>query len=354
MLRNSKSLLQVHPELAMSDKTCKIYVALSCFHLHARAPQPEAVSSDVLPYLQSNPDEEDVGMTAYISPGQLGFTGVLKQRYSDFIVHEIDLSGNICTLQDAPGFLTLPSDVTAEVAHDTPLSSADSADTVATTSKATTSKATTEQTVDSTAECVSAVPIEAPVLTELEIESAGIVKGVTALREVLGNETADTLQQFLLAVVTEEHSTADDKRNAAINRAQQQQRSTVSVGVNTDSNDGNSTSTTSSDSVKRKADVLVDDTESAVDTTSTTAAATAQEMMPVNKKAKIDSGVDINVAAVSKSTAVAAATEGDTALLSLKNAAGRYVHLLPLEVATNKQDRGKVSLSTIIQINCNI
>ncbi|KAK4787053.1 hypothetical protein SAY86_010886 [Trapa natans] len=42
-------------------------------------------------------DESDVGIHCYIS--QLpGFRGILKQRYSDFIVNEVDLAGNIVHL----------------------------------------------------------------------------------------------------------------------------------------------------------------------------------------------------------------------------------------------------------------
>ncbi|KAM7508502.1 hypothetical protein LguiA_018955 [Lonicera macranthoides] len=48
-------------------------------------------------------DESDVGISCYIS--QLpGFRGILKQRYSDFIVNEVDLDGNVVHLTslDAP------------------------------------------------------------------------------------------------------------------------------------------------------------------------------------------------------------------------------------------------------------
>ncbi|KAF5946076.1 hypothetical protein HYC85_016304, partial [Camellia sinensis] len=45
------------------------------------------------------PDEAHVGISCYIS--QLpGFRGVLKQRYSDFIVNEVDLDGNVVHLTD--------------------------------------------------------------------------------------------------------------------------------------------------------------------------------------------------------------------------------------------------------------
>lgn len=42
-------------------------------------------------------EEHDVGITCYIS-NLPGFRGVLKQRYSDFIVHEVDLDGKVVEL----------------------------------------------------------------------------------------------------------------------------------------------------------------------------------------------------------------------------------------------------------------
>lgn len=44
--------------------------------------------------------ETDVGITQYISGSVAGFNGVLKQRYTDFLVNEIDLSGAVVHLTD--------------------------------------------------------------------------------------------------------------------------------------------------------------------------------------------------------------------------------------------------------------
>jgi hypothetical protein len=296
----------------------------------------------VLPYLQANPDEKDVGMIAYISPEQLGFTGVLKQRYSDFIVHEIDMAGDLCILKDAPGFVDLPV-VPAEAPQHAQSSSPESADTVIAVTT-TISKIETQSPDDSNAKEIESAPIGAPVLTELEVECAAIVKGITAMRELLGNEIADDLQQFLLAVVTEEHSIADDKRHTATMKAQQQQQQhqvSVDASTNTESNNDVSTST-SNDSMKRKADVLLNNTETAADASTASTAATAQEVMPVIKKPKLDCDDDTTIAAVAKHRL--------TPSLPLKNAAGRYVHELPLEVAANKQDRGKVSVCQLLYV----
>ncbi|KAK9074958.1 hypothetical protein SSX86_003277 [Deinandra increscens subsp. villosa] len=42
-------------------------------------------------------EESDVGISCYISPLS-GFRGILKQRYSDFVVNEVDLDGNVVHL----------------------------------------------------------------------------------------------------------------------------------------------------------------------------------------------------------------------------------------------------------------
>lgn len=39
------------------------------------------------------------GITEYVCPDNLGFTGVLKQRYTDFLVNEIGLDGEVVHLR---------------------------------------------------------------------------------------------------------------------------------------------------------------------------------------------------------------------------------------------------------------
>ncbi|CAL9088163.1 unnamed protein product [Musa textilis] len=79
-------------------------------------PSLSALLSPPKPYLLSNPsslsypsrprtlatmaktlDESDVGISCYVST-LAGFRGILKQRYSDFIVNEVDSDGNIVRL----------------------------------------------------------------------------------------------------------------------------------------------------------------------------------------------------------------------------------------------------------------
>ena len=43
--------------------------------------------------------EEDVGITEFLNKSNPGFFGVLKHRYSDFLVNEIEPSGNVVWLK---------------------------------------------------------------------------------------------------------------------------------------------------------------------------------------------------------------------------------------------------------------
>jgi tRNA pseudouridine13 synthase len=42
--------------------------------------------------------EVRAGITEYVCPDNLGFTGILKQRYTDFLVNEIGLDGEVLHL----------------------------------------------------------------------------------------------------------------------------------------------------------------------------------------------------------------------------------------------------------------
>lgn len=50
--------------------------------------------------LNAGISESDVGITQYLSPELGGFKGILKQRYTDFLVNEIDRKGNVIHLVD--------------------------------------------------------------------------------------------------------------------------------------------------------------------------------------------------------------------------------------------------------------
>ncbi|KAG7662275.1 PUS7 [[Candida] subhashii] len=50
--------------------------------------------------LQSGLREPDVGITQFINPNAVGFTGYIKTLYSDFQVNEIDTSGKVIHLED--------------------------------------------------------------------------------------------------------------------------------------------------------------------------------------------------------------------------------------------------------------
>ena len=42
--------------------------------------------------------ETNVGIDCYVHPETSGFRGLVKERYSDFLVHELDLEGNVVQL----------------------------------------------------------------------------------------------------------------------------------------------------------------------------------------------------------------------------------------------------------------
>ncbi len=48
--------------------------------------------------IETRMTESRAGITAYIDPTLPGFQGIIKQRFTDFMVNEIDLAGNVCRL----------------------------------------------------------------------------------------------------------------------------------------------------------------------------------------------------------------------------------------------------------------
>jgi tRNA pseudouridine13 synthase len=64
------------------------------------APAPQAAT--IAPQAAIDTDlerEVRAGITEYVCPDNLGFTGVLKQRYTDFLVNEIGLDGQVLHLK---------------------------------------------------------------------------------------------------------------------------------------------------------------------------------------------------------------------------------------------------------------
>ncbi|RPA86395.1 tRNA pseudouridine synthase D [Ascobolus immersus RN42] len=51
-------------------------------------------------FYEQQPLEHRVGITEFLSPNVKGFSGILKQRYSDFLVNEIEPNGNVVHLTD--------------------------------------------------------------------------------------------------------------------------------------------------------------------------------------------------------------------------------------------------------------
>ncbi|KAL8200162.1 hypothetical protein R6Q57_011501 [Mikania cordata] len=86
----TKTLLHLHPLL-------KPY----CFYFNQSQSQSAAMKAPL--------EESDVGISCYISPLP-GFRGILKQRFSDFVVNEVDLDGNIVHLSS----LEAPTEIAKE------------------------------------------------------------------------------------------------------------------------------------------------------------------------------------------------------------------------------------------------
>lgn len=75
----------------------------SAAHTPSTAATPQATPGSALnaPSQIETDYEKEVraGITEYITPDNLGFTGILKQRYTDFLVNEIGLDGQVLHLK---------------------------------------------------------------------------------------------------------------------------------------------------------------------------------------------------------------------------------------------------------------
>jgi hypothetical protein len=64
------------------------------------APAPQAAAIAPTAAIDADLEREvRAGITEYVCPDNLGFTGVLKQRYTDFLVNEIGLDGQVMHLK---------------------------------------------------------------------------------------------------------------------------------------------------------------------------------------------------------------------------------------------------------------
>jgi tRNA pseudouridine13 synthase len=64
------------------------------------APAPQAAAIAPIAAIDTDLEREvRAGITEYVCPDNLGFTGVLKQRYTDFLVNEIGLDGQVLHLK---------------------------------------------------------------------------------------------------------------------------------------------------------------------------------------------------------------------------------------------------------------
>ncbi|CAM9472476.1 unnamed protein product, partial [Scytosiphon promiscuus] len=67
--------------------------------------RPAEPTPETLALMGVRAKESTVGITCFMTEDGTGFSGVLKQRYSDFIVHEVAPGGDVCKGTDFPGLL---------------------------------------------------------------------------------------------------------------------------------------------------------------------------------------------------------------------------------------------------------
>ncbi|KNG46019.1 pseudouridine synthase pus7 [Stemphylium lycopersici] len=79
----------------IDDKTAPTFAA----DTSAPAPQEQPIPSAPAAIDTDLEREVRAGITEYVCPDNLGFTGVLKQRYTDFLVNEIGLDGQVLHLR---------------------------------------------------------------------------------------------------------------------------------------------------------------------------------------------------------------------------------------------------------------
>ena len=279
--------------------------------------EPDAYTKELMLPL---PTEAEVGITGYLHSGP-GFTGIFKQRFSDFIVHEIDESGALCRLTDAPGFATRPERPPAPAQR-------------------------TE--TDST-------------LPSAEADEAAIREGLKTLTDegVLNEATAADVQAFMLQLLADEYAA----RNAALQRQQTPKAASdttdgdSSMAVDHDSSvTGSEQTGETSASTPRAAKRKLSDT--AADTGDDDAQQQQQQQSAddgtATKKAKVEAeppqaaGTDQQTSEAS--SAKAASTDGSQgkapnaakpsdANQPLRDPQGRRVYILPDDPATDKVQR---------------
>jgi len=84
---------------AAATNTTTTATALDTVLVSATAPTPAPIPSAPATVDADLEREVRAGITEYVCPDNLGFTGVLKQRYTDFLVNEIGLDGEVVHLK---------------------------------------------------------------------------------------------------------------------------------------------------------------------------------------------------------------------------------------------------------------
>lgn len=114
MEEESESITELKSRSGIASRN-NVLEAMAKFNMQKQQLEKEkmmqSTKKDVKPKLKEEdqfitPKESNLGITEYVNQEE-GFSAIVKQRYSDFQVHEVDMLGNIAHLTDQ----TLPEKV---------------------------------------------------------------------------------------------------------------------------------------------------------------------------------------------------------------------------------------------------
>ena len=114
MEEESESITELKSRSGIASRN-NVLEAMAKFNMQKQQLEKEkmmqSTKKDVKPKLKEEdqfitPKESNLGITEYVNQKE-GFSAIVKQRYSDFQVHEVDMLGNIAHLTDQ----TLPEKV---------------------------------------------------------------------------------------------------------------------------------------------------------------------------------------------------------------------------------------------------
>lgn len=195
--------------------------------------------------VQKSVDEKLVGIRQFLTPEVAGFSGSTKERYSDFVVREVALSGEIVRLRDVPRFTGKPKkeQKVSEVFKQRVFAFLDGA---ATSAEDSSSNTNSSNAVATSSEAVARIIIPGGVrllvgklagallgrLNRQKRESAlrrnraSAAKLRDGVAKICDDCTAQALEKFVVDLVEAQHESASNQRrgqSASEGEAEQQQ-----------------------------------------------------------------------------------------------------------------------------------